>query len=249
MKRVMVAVLGLCVVVGVTNADDKKGEELTDPLDIVKKADAATKAIKTVRYKVSVEGIGSAKSRVPRADGTVLLSGWGTDFPKMFRIDARFKNRRDPNVREATLGSDGQQFYLIDHKSKKAHVGRTWSIWGGNANIARALLTNEFTYPTPFGDEIKGEKHELEGSKMIGDEDCYEVYVKYAVANAEAVWCFSKKDFLPRSRYDVTGTPSSRQEGGQLKIMTEVEADPALSTDAFKLIVPEGYTQTEHPAP
>lgn len=249
MKRVAVAVLGLCMVVGVTNAEDKNGEELTDPLEIVKKADAAAKAVKAVRYNVTFEGIGSAKARVPRADGTVVLSGWGTDYPKMFRIDARYKNRRDPDVREATLGSDGQQFYLIDHKSKKAHVGRNWSVWGGNANIAQAMLTNEFAYPEPFGDEINGEKHELKGSKMIGDEDCYEVYVKYAVANAEAIWCFSKKDLLPRSRYDLTGSPSSPEEGGQLRIMTEVEVDPALSTDAFKFVVPEGYTQTEHPAP
>jgi hypothetical protein len=249
MKGVLVAMSALYLLACGAYAQDQTIHVPTDPVEILKKADAAARAIKAARYKAVVEGTGAVKARVPSAQGTVIMAGWGSDVPKMFRVDTRFKDRRHPDTRDMSMGCDGQQYYLIDHQTKMVHVGRTWAVWGANARIVLALLTNEFTYPEPFTDEINGVRQELKGSKMVGDEDCYEVYIEYAVANARAVWCFSKQDFLPRSRHDLTGTPSSKEEGGQLRTMTDVQADPPLSEDAFKVVIPEGYTRTDHAAP
>ena len=38
---------------------------------------------------------------------------------------------------------------------------------------------------------INGKKQELRGSKTIGGEDCYEIYVLYATGTQEAIWHFS----------------------------------------------------------
>jgi outer membrane lipoprotein-sorting protein len=107
----------------------------------------------------------------------------------------------------------------------------------------------EFLHETPFSDEINGKKQELKGSKKINGEDCYEVHVVYAAEQApEAIWFFSKKDFLPRCRMDVGKTPDGRKYV-QTKTLSNVVVDPKLDDKTFKLKLPDGYTKTDDFAP
>lgn len=250
MKRAMVAVLGLCVMFTVTYAQDEKKpeEKATDPVEILKKVDAAARAVKAVKYTAKVEGTGAAQATAAVAQGTCVLSGgWNNSSmsPKKFRCEVKYKSRPKSSWRNVTIGTDGEQFYLIDHKNQKAHVGSNFSIWGRHRRGATAVLTGEFMHPTPFNDEINGDTQELKGSKMVGDEDCYEVRVVYASAAGEAIWCVSKKDFLPRSRHDLLRSPSSGERSGQLRIMMDLVIDPPLSEGEFKLRLPDGYEQTD----
>ena len=112
--------------------------------------------------------------------------------------------------------------------------------------IGKTML--EFVHPTPFSDEINADKKELTGSKKIGGEDCYEVHVVYAGGRAEAIWHFSKTDFLPRARHDIFTTPAG-EKGGQQRILTDLVVDPKFDKDAFKLTLPKGYTKTDDFAP
>ena len=110
-------------------------------------------------------------------------------------------------------------------------------------------MMSEHLAPEPFSDEINSPTKELKGSKTIGGEECYEVYVVYASDQSpKATWYFSKKDFLPRARYD-DYTLGDGGTGLLKKTVTNLVADPKLDMDAFNLKLPEGYTKTDEPAP
>ncbi len=252
MKRVICAVCGLCLampmnIVAAQQRTSNTGD-LTDPIEILKKVDAAAKAVKAVKYKATITGTGAAASRMPPVEGTVIMSGWANGAVKQFRCDAEVKRPGSSEVAEITAGSDGEDFYVVDHKAKKAYVDLDPEVIGTTGRPALLLRMLEFLHPTPFSDEINADKKELTGSKRIGGEDCYEVHVVYAAGRAEAIWHFSKRDFLPRARHDLYTTPAG-EKGGQQRILTDLVVDPKFDKDAFKLTVPKGYTKTDDFAP
>jgi outer membrane lipoprotein-sorting protein len=107
----------------------------------------------------------------------------------------------------------------------------------------------EFIHPTPFNDEINGRSRELKGSEKVDGEDCYIIHVVYAAEQApQAIWSFSKKDFLPRRRIDIYALPDG-QEGRGTKTITNLVVDPKVDEEVFKLKLPEGYTKTDDFAP
>ncbi len=71
MKRVICAAFGLCLAIPmnivVAQQRTMKTGDLTDPIAILKKVDAAARAVKGVRYKASIKGTGAGESRVPVA--------------------------------------------------------------------------------------------------------------------------------------------------------------------------------------
>ena len=73
-------------------------------------------------------------------------------------------------------------------------------------------------------------------------------HIKYTDARGEAVWWFSKRDFLPRGVQRVMNTPSGQRAIQQWQI-TNLAPDPRLAEDAFKLVIPEGYEKIEGNAP
>ena len=109
-------------------------------------------------------------------------------------------------------------------------------------------MMREFVVPEPFGDEIRGLSQTLRGTKKIGEEDCYEIAVAYADAVQEAVWCFSKKDFLPRAVQRFMPLPNGKR-GGEEWVLTNLVVDPELTEDAFAFKLPSGYQRTEGFAP
>ena len=242
MKRTVVLMLGLCVGAAACYAD-----ELTDPVEILKKVDAAAKAVKVAKYKATVKGTGAFESRAATSEGTVVLSGWGGGGPKKFWVHAKTKRPGSSETTELTAGTDSEDYYLINHATKKAYVDIDPAVIGSSGRPLQALLTLEFVHPTPFSDEIDAKKQELKGSKTIGGEDCYEIHVTYA-NDQKAIWHFSKKDFLPRARLDLRSSPSG-ESGGQQKIMTDLEIEPKFENDPFKFKLPEGYTRTDDFAP
>ncbi len=252
MKRVICAAFCLCLAIPmnivVAQQRTMKTGDLTDPIAILKKVDAAAKAVKGVRYKGSIKGTGAGESRVPTVEGTVIMSGWVSGTLEKFRCDVKVQRPQSSEVMEITAGSDGEDFYVVDHKAKKAYVDLDPEVIGSTGRPALLLRMLEFLHPTPFSDEINAGKQELTGSKKIGGEDCYEVRVVYAGGRAEAIWHFSKRDFLPRARHDIYTTPSG-EKGGQQRILTDLVVDPKFDKDAFKLTTPKGYTKTDDFAP
>jgi len=247
MKRLLPVFVGSLVVVGVALAQENKGGELTDPVEILKKVDAAAKAVKVARYKCTFERIGGGPAQVPKVEGTALIEGWSGGGPKNFLIDATVQQPGSEDKTRITAGGDGNEYFVIDHANKKAYVDIDQAVMGRTGRPATLILFAEFVHETPFSDEINGQKQELRGSKNIEGEDCYEIYVKYS-GGQEAIWHFSKKDLLPRARLDIFKSPDGA-EVKQQKTVSKLEVDPKLDASAFKFKLPDGYEKIEDFAP
>lgn len=230
-------------------ADKAKSTELTDPTEILKKADEACKAVKSVKYTASTKTTGADAARIPTVDGTVILSGMKNGRPEKWRYDLKAKQAGSEETTHIVAGSDGNEFYVIDADKKTAYVDIDPAVLGGAGRFVQGITMLEYVHDTPFTDEINGEKKELKGTTKVGDEDCYEIYVKYAGQGQEANWFFSKKDFLPR-RAD---RKFSAQGGGEANVrqltVTSLTVDPKFDKDPFKFELPEGYTKSENFAP
>lgn len=218
----------------------------TEAVEILKKADAAAKTVQSAKYEVKFEGLGETASKFPVVEGTFLLAELSDHGPKKYRIDAKLTaTGKEP--RKVTAGSDGETYYLLDHDTKKAYVDIDPNVIGRTTGgPLRQAMVGEFGHPRPFGDEIEGKVKELKGSKVINGEDCFEIFVTYKQPQ-DAIWWFSKKDFLPRARQDIikrdTGVTTSMRTLGKL------EVNPTIAPDAFKLVIPDGYEKTDDFAP
>ena len=248
MIRALFLVLGLGMIPATGYALQTKADELTDPVEILRKADEAAKAVKSVKYKVSYKGGGAAGAQAPTIEGTVLMDGWFESAPDKFVCEANIKQPGSSEVRAITAGSDTRTFYVIDHQAKVAYVDVFPQVIGTIGRPVLSLRMVEFLHPNPFRDEINGREQQLRGSKKIGGEDCYEVYVVYSNRLQQAIWYISKKDYLPRSVIRRQPGPSGERLEEQWTL-TDVVVDPQAGKEPFKLRLPAGYTRTNDPAP
>ncbi len=249
MKTKILLLCGLCLALpawAATEADEAaaKGEAH----EILTKADAATKAVSSVRFQVSVEATGIAANFAPNAEGEGFMTGWSGGGPEKFY--ARVKVQRDGEEKPTELegGGDGESYFLIDHGTKKAYEDMDPLVMGSNAQVLSGLGMAEFVHPTPFDDELGAEVAEIQGIEKIGDEECYKIYVEYSGGRGKSTWFFSKNDYLPRGRIRYFAIPD-RGEGEIAIKLSKVEVDPEMKTSWFKLELPEGYEQVDDFAP
>ncbi|UCG34202.1 MAG: hypothetical protein JSU68_06115 [Phycisphaerales bacterium] len=245
MKRTCCLLLALSFWPLIALADDKKSDEMTDPLEILKKVDAAAKAVNAVKYEAVLEPTEGAAAQGGNLKATVIATGYAHGEPEKYYVDVTYQMPSEEQTRHITGGTDGEDYYVIDHQAKKAHVDIDPAVMGPHRIAITRGWMIEFLHDTPFSDEINGRSRELLPSEMIAGEDCYTVRVVYQAEGASVTtWCFSKKDFLPRRRVDVW----TRQDGsriGQCKTITKLEVDPKIDENTFKLKVPEGYEKTD----
>ncbi|MFH1416981.1 MAG: hypothetical protein ABII12_01655 [Planctomycetota bacterium] len=262
MKRVMCWLLCLALLPAAAWADDKdkKGEdkkgaeekksgELTDPIEILKKADAACKAVKAVKYDLRYEVTLDGKPQIGKYEAKAIFSGFVDGASEKSLVDVKYSEPESKEVRHVTAGGDGEMFFVMDHKEKKAYEDMDPAVVGSFGRVLQGAAMIEFLFDEPFSDEINGKSRELKGSKEIAGEGCYVVYVVYQAEQApKTTWFFSKKDFLPRCRIDER-TLRGGEKWVQKKTLSNVVADPRLDKDAFKLKLPKGYTKTDDFAP
>ena len=249
MKRTVCLVLGLAIMPVAAWADGEKTGELTDPVEILKKVDAACKAVKAVKYDATGSATGAMAQRVGSFEAAITVSGFLQNAPEKYKFDLKFTLSGTLEPIHISGGTDNDMFYVIHHKDKKAYEDIDPAVMGQAGRVIGQVMIGEYLYPEPFRDEINAKSQELKGSKVIGGEDCYEVHVVYQAEQApEATWYFSKKDFLPRQRIDAYTFPSG-EKGTRTRTVTNVMVDPKLSDGFFKLKLPEGYTKTDDFAP
>ena len=223
--------------------------ELTDPLEILRRVDAAARAVKTVQYDVAVEGTGAARPLIGSLKAAVIATGFARGIPQRFRVQAEVLRPGKTQATKVEGGSDGDLHFLIDHAGKRAHVDMSPAVMGSFGRPIISSLTMEFHHPAPFSDEINSARRELRGSRTIGGEDCYEIHIVYASDQApEATWCFSKRDFLPRRRVDLFTMPGG-EKAGLRKTITNLKVTPELAEDAYEVRLPDGYSITDKSAP
>lgn len=248
-KTVLCLMLCLCCLPTLVRAGDAPKDELTDPVKILTKTDAACKAVRAVRYDVTVEILGEKEPKAGKYEATVTMAGYVQGRAEKFAVDATATGPDSKEPRRISGGSDGDKYYVIDHQAKKAYEDMDVQVLGSFGSTLAVNLMIEFVAEKPFTDEINGQSQELKGSKAIGGEDCYVIRVVYADSRAPAAtWLISKKDFLPRGRIDEFTTQDG-QELRQAKLLSKLVVDPKLEKDTFALKLPEGYTKTDDFAP
>ena len=227
-------------------ADDGKSPEA---VAILEQADAATKAVKSVRYKVTAKPEGEAAKSAPSAEGTVVHVGWADGLPKQFLCQIESKKAGSAETRTITCGGDGETFFLIDHKAKKAYEDMDPAVLGSDARMVRGFGMLEFVHPSPFSDELNAEKIELLGTEEIDGQECDKIRVDYAGGREVSIWFFSKKDHLPRRRIRHIKNRQGQEVGTFTVNVTNLETDPTLEAVTFKFKLPDGFELVDDFAP
>jgi outer membrane lipoprotein-sorting protein len=229
-------------------ATSPKPKELTDPMEILQKADQALKAAQSVSYQGLFRGTNWMVERAPKVSGSVIVSGKGVGRPPQYRVNVDVRLVSEEKYKNLTFGSDGTSHYFIDPQTKTAYVG-TDPEWGGSrGTAAMAVVLPHFTHPNALYDELNMDLATLIGSTTVDGVDCYEIQLQNADVMGETIWMISKKDFLPRTRRIVM-INGKFQEATLEWVFTELKIDPKFDKDPFKLHPPEGYKKTDQPAP
>ncbi len=254
MKRVIGLMIGLSLVGAYARADEKPAgateKKMVDSeaTTILKKVDAAARAVKAVKYNVKAKGTGSAAARAGEVEATVLFTEIVGMQPQKYRCEAHIKLPGSTEVKHVTVGSDGEEYYLLDHAEKKAYADIDPAVLGRmGGSIFQSTTVIEFLHPTPFQDEIDAKEKKVLSTKTIDGVECYVVDVTYPQGQ-KAIWSFGKNDFLPRERIDQRAGPDG-QTGGQIKTLTNLDVHPKIDESTFKFKIPEGYTQVDDFAP
>jgi len=253
MKRVIGLMVGLSLMGVYARADEKPAASADKKVDseatkILKKVDAAARAVKAVKYQVKAVGVGASAARAGEVEASVIFTGLVGMNPEKFRCDAKFKMPGAKEAKHIVVGSDGEEYYLLDYAEKKAYVDIDPVVLGRmGAGISRGTVMIEFLHPTPFQDEIDGKEQKILTTKTIDGVECYVIEVTYTQGQ-KAVWSFGKNDFLPRERLDPRTSPDGKQ-GGQLKTITGLDVHPKIDDNTFKFKIPEGFTKVDDFAP
>lgn len=247
---VMLCAVGAVFADDADHPKDKSKETLTDPaaIAILEKVDKATKAVKSVRYEGHFSASGFGAAHLPHARGTAVIRGNLEDKFEYY-FDVKIYRDNQPTDERLTTGGNGDRFFFIDWRHMTAHEGNRERIIGTAGQKAKWFLTMiEFIHPSPFTQEIEGNRIEMKDSALVGDVDCHVIHVVYGINGQEATWYFGKEDHLPRRV--IRSFPV--MDGDRVvrdRSVLNLEVDPDLPDTLFQLQLPEGFRKTNKPAP
>jgi len=260
--RVRVACLGMrglwvvALFAAASWADEPKNDlartvqdEPPDAMTILRKADAATRAVGTVSYEGEYAGLGemgekspSVRGRVVAAPGKKSLLGLligRSDGTDCIYCEGEIVTPGSPETIPFKIATDGRRAYRVCAKEQSYSLG---DLPGASKliNPAITLYMREYLYPTPFSDEINAKVQRYEGTREVGGVDCYVIYIVYA-NDTLSRWYFGKKDHLPR-RVDRI-LKSGEQEIGYFLEVHDLKINPVVDSHLFELNAPEGFTR------
>ncbi len=217
-------------------------------LELLRKADAATKAVSGVHYSATATPSGVAVNFAAAAEGETWMEGWAGRFPARFL--ARLKTRKpgSDEAVELTAGGNGDQYFLLDHATKKAYVDIDPGVFGSAGRSIFGFTMIEFVHDAPFDDELGAEVVELLEEKEVAGEPCHQVRVVYGGGQGESVWLFAKRDLLPRARVQRFTIPG-QGDGALERTISGLEVDPQMDPTRFEFRLPEGYQRIDDFAP
>jgi len=250
MKKLIVPIALLLVASASLAGDEAATEESPDPIEILKKADAAIKAVEAVSYSARSTPSGIAVNFVSPAEGSAVLVGWNDawNMPEKFYVHLKMTPPGSEEEVELAGGGDGDMFFLVDHAGKKAYEDMDPNVLGSSGTTLQAFGMREFVHSHPFDDELGAETVEYQGVESVGGEECHKIYIDYGQNRGKSTWLFAKSDYLPRRRVQHFSIPD--QGDGTFAIeVTKLEINPEVDPSIFKLTLPEGYQQVDDFAP
>ena len=246
-RRTACVLLGLCLAVPAQAEEETNGRKSPKAVEILKKAIAAAKEVHSVRYTIKTTAFGVASSFAPQLEGEAVLVGWNGTEPEKFFTRVKTKSRSGEPV-DVTAGGDSDMYFLIDHTSKKAYEDFDPDVMGSNASPVWIATMWEFVHDAPFDEQMEGETIGFEGEESVDGEDCYKIRLEDYGGRVESTWYFSKKDYLPRKRVQHYDFPSYGKGSIEISV-SDLELEPELAADLFKMKLPDGYEQIDDFAP
>ena len=215
--------------------------------DILSKAAAAMKEVKRVGYRAEYFGTEWVVEYVPKVQGEVVVGQQSKYDIVEFFCRVTIQPHDSEESFEYTAGCDGDSYFIIDPKTRKAHKDIDPAVLGSQGrNLQRAVL-QAFAEPEPLKDQMEAEKIELDGSETIDGHDCHKILIEDGEGPKTALFV-SKRDFLPRRIVRTYTNPQGEPGSTQLTLMSLV-TNPKEPQDPFELHLPDGYTLTDDFAP
>ena len=235
------------------DADVPAGEEViaaaeeSEAVEILRRVDAAARAVGGVRYRITSEPGGIATNFVSAAEGSGVMYGWTGQWPERFAMRVKTTRPGSEEPLDFTGGGDGESFFLVDHVSRKAYQDFDPAVLGSGGRALFGVSMAEFVHPTPFSDEIGADTVELQGTEEVGGVECHKIHVVYSGGQGASTWFVSTEDYLPRRRIRHFSSPQG--EGTLDMTLTDLEIDPEVGPDTFAMKLPDGYEQVDDFAP
>ncbi len=220
---------------------------LPSATEVFQKAASAVKAVKLYSYRAEYTAEGWVAEFVATASGTVRVGQQSDQGIERFSCQVKIKPPKSEETLEFTAGSDGDNYFLVDPKTKMVYEDMDPGVLGSQSRNIRRVVMTELGVPEPFSKELKTEKIEVKGVVKVGEEECFEVLT--APPNApELTWFIAKKDFLPRKL--TRRIKNEKEEVGTTELtLSEFVASPKDVKDPFKVSVPDGFKKTGDFAP
>ena len=229
-------------------AEVAEAAEDSEAVKLLKKVDAAVKAVHGVRFKGTAKPTGVVTNFVSAAEGEATMYGWSGGRPEKFYGRVKTTKPGTGEAMELTGGGDGEMYYLVDHVAKKAYEDMDPDVMGSGRQALASIGIDEFVHPSPFVDEISAETVELQGTETVAGVECHKVHIVYSGRRGTSTWFFSTEDLLPRRRIRHFTIP--QQGEGTLEItVSDLEIDPEVGPDRFRMKMPEGYEKIDDFAP
>ncbi|MEM7582790.1 MAG: PQQ-binding-like beta-propeller repeat protein [Acidobacteriota bacterium] len=222
-------------------------KEDSEAVALLRKADAATRAMHTARFKAKMTPGGTATQFASPIEGEGLLHGWTGESPEKFFGTLKIQRRGSDSTMSVTVGTDGENFFLLDHDSKKAYEDIDNAVLGSARRPLSWIFMPELVHDAPFEDEINAEAVELLGKEDVAGVECHKVRVVYGGRRGESIWYFGTEDLLPRRR--VRKFQNQQGEGSLDMVLMDLVANPEVSEGTFELQLPKGYEQVDDFAP
>ncbi len=243
MPRISTIAAGLLLIGAPVFAQDPKA------LEVLRRADAATKAVKACSYDAEFSSDGGTTLRVSNIRGTVKLRDGRVGFIQRLagkdakrtpsiRADLTIQLHDEEGQKRLCIASDGRLVTFIDEK-EKYYLTQALPVGEPMLDAAKSLEMIEFLHPTPFSDELNGREQKHEGTKEIGGVECDVVYVRYQQEGIEARWYFGREDHLPR-RVDRIFTMRNFK-GTRTLTLSNLDATPSMCESDFRPDCPPGF--------
>ena len=243
--------LSIGLLVGLTASTVGSVALADDASDVFKKSQEALAHVKLAGYDAKFEGTGWVAKFVSNVEGKTLLgesSEW--DVPS-FRCELKLTPNDSVEALSFTVGCDGDTYFLIDPKTKTAHVDMDPAVLGEHSRDLQRLLMQPLTAKEPFKDEAASKTAELQGTAEIGGVACHKVYIK-SETPPDVIWYIGQKDYLPRKVeriYPNQQDPENGEKGTTSLTITGLTVNPKVAPDGFKPVVPDGFKKTDEFAP
>jgi len=236
----------IAVLILVTGATVFAGPKSSpDAIQILRDADAATKAVRSITYQAEFFAEGELARRIAPCRGEVTTRKkkrkpfdlqWGSQAsPTRVRGTVTVPNHDEP-IR-FDVGLINREAFLLDDEARVCLRG-TLPIARVPYSPARVLVMREYAVPRPFSDEIRGKLVRHEGVTEIGGVACDVVFVIYK-NDSESRWCFGQDDHLPRQVERIS------ESGKTVLTLADLRIDPEIGNEVFRPACPTGYTERE----